>query len=288
MIVQAEARTLGELLRTTAGALATAGIELPALEARLLAGHILALTREALLAQSEGPVAVADARAVRSLAVRRERGEPLAYILGRREFWSLPLAVTADVLIPRPDSETVVETALRLLGDVERPLRILDLGTGSGCLLLALLHECRRATGIGVDRSEPALRVARGNAGRLGLAPRCAFVCADWASALAGSFDLIVSNPPYIDEQSFLRLDATVRCYEPALALRGGADGLDAYRSLAKDFSRLAVPGGLIVVETGDGQGESVAGLLAAAGLKTVCAGRDLAGRERCLAVRRE
>lgn len=287
MIIDAEAGTLGDLLRTTTRALVSAGIELPALEARVLVSRVLALSRESLLAQSGRPVSAADSNAVRSLVTRRERREPLAYIVGEREFWSLPFAVTPDVLIPRPDSETVVETALSQLGDVDRPVRILDLGTGSGCLLLALLHACRRATGIGVDRSDHALHLARSNASRLGLECRSAFICADWAAALKGSFDVIVSNPPYIDEQSFLRLDSTVRCHEPALALRGGADGLDAYRSIASDLPRLLAPGGLAAVEIGAGQGKRVAGLLAAAGLKAIAVGHDLAGHERCLAVRR-
>lgn len=287
MIIAAEAGTLGDLLRTTTRDLAAAGIELPALEARLLVGHVLALSREDLLAQSGGRVGPACVRAVRHLAARRGRDEPLAYIVGEREFWSLPFAVTPDVLIPRPDSETVVETALRFV-DVERPLRILELGTGSGCLLLALLNECRRASGIGVDLSGQALGVARGNASRLDLGGRSAFVCADWGSALRGRFDLVVSNPPYVDEHGFHCLEPTVRSHEPALALRGGTDGLDAYRLIASDLPRLLVPGGVAVVEMGAGQGESVAGLLAASGLKAIAFGRDLAGRDRCLAVRRQ
>jgi release factor glutamine methyltransferase len=281
------AATAGDLLGSTARSLGADGIALPALEARLLVGHVLGLARETLLGHPQRSVTVAEVRAVDSLAARRRRGEPLAYILGEREFWSLPFTVTADVLIPRPDSEAVVETALHHLAGVGRPLRILDLGTGSGCLLLALLRECSEATGIGIDRSEAALRLARSNARRLGFDRRCAFVCADWGAALAGSFDLIVSNPPYINDESFLHLDPAVRCYEPACALRGGADGLDAYRALGGHLARLLASGGLAVVEIGEGQRERVAGLLAGAGLKAVGVGQDLAGRERCLTFRR-
>ncbi len=260
---------------------------LPALEARLLVGHVLGLSREAMVAHPQRPVAAAEARAVDGLVARRQRGEPLAYILGEREFWSLPFAVNPDVLIPRPDSEAVVETALSHLDDRDRPVRILDLGTGSGCLLLALLHECENATGVGVDCSQAALRVARSNAGRLGLDERCSFVCANWGGGLAGRFDLIVSNPPYIDAQSFARLDPTVRCFEPAVALLAGADGLDAYRALSAHLERLLALGGLAVVELGAGQRHGVARLLAAAGLGAIAVGHDLCGHERCLTLRR-
>lgn len=280
------AATVRELLRWASRELAADGIELPALEAGLLVGHVLDMPREALLADPLRPVGVAAARSIERLVLRRRQGEPLAYILGAREFWSLPLAVSADVLIPRPDSEAVVETVLSCVPGAERRLRILDLGTGSGCLLLALLAEWPEASGVGVDRSEAAARLARGNALRLGLDRRCAFVCADWGAGLGGRFDVIVCNPPYIDDEAFGNLDPTVRCYEPTCALRGGSDGLDAYRALAGDLVRLLAPGGLAVVEVGAGQRERVAGLVAAAGLEPVGVGHDLAGHERCLAIR--
>ncbi len=279
---------LGDVLRATARALAAGGVELPALEARLLVGHALALSREALLAEADRRLSAAEASAVDELVARRRRGEPSAYITGEREFWSLPFMVSPDVLIPRADSETVVETALTRLGDAARPWRILDLGTGSGCLLLALLSECRSAFGIGLDRSQAALRIARPNAVRLGLASRSAFVCGDWAAAVGdGRFDVIVANPPYVDAASLLRLDPTVRCFEPNGALCGGADGLDAYRELAWQLPRLLAPAGFAVVEIGEGQRQAVQAILAAHGAWAFGVGRDLAGRERCLVLGR-
>lgn len=279
---------LGDLLRAAARALAAGGVELPALEARLLVGHALALPREALLAEADRRLSAAEASAVDGLVARRRRGEPSAYITGEREFWSLPFMVSPDVLIPRPDSETVVETALTHLGDPGRPLRILDLGTGSGCLLLALLSECHKAFGVGLDRSQAALRVARANAARLGLASRSAFVCGDWGGSLgSGRFDVIVANPPYIDAQSLLRLDPTVRCFEPTGALCGGADGLEAYRQLAPQLPRLLIPAGFAVIEIGEGQRQAAGSILGAHGVTAFGVGRDLGGRERCLVLGR-
>ena len=293
-IAQAEAApagqtTVGDLLRAATRALTAGGVELPALEARLLVGHALALSREALLAEPARPVSCAEAHALERLVARRRTHEPLAYILGEREFWSLPFMVSPAVLVPRPDSETLVETALSRLGEIgDGPLRILDLGTGSGCLLLALLSERATAFGVGVDRSEAALAVARANAARLGLGARSAFVCADWGSAFAeGCFDLIVANPPYIDAEGLARLEPTVRCFEPEGALSGGADGLDAYRALGPELPRLLSPSGFAVVEMGAGQLDPVARLLAGAGLRVAGVGRDLAGHDRCLVLRR-
>jgi release factor glutamine methyltransferase len=281
--------TVGELLREVTRALQASGIELPALEARLLVGHALALSREALLAEPARPVGIGETRALQSLVARRRGHEPLAYILGEREFWSLPFRVGPEVLIPRPDSETLVETALGRFGESgDQPGRILDLGTGSGCLLLALLSEIPSAFGAGVDRSEPAVTLARANAARLGLGARSVFVCADWGSAfVAGRFDLIVANPPYIDGEGLAGLEPTVRRFEPEGALSGGLDGLDAYRALASQLPRLLSPAGFAVVEIGAGQRDPVARLLAAAGLEVVAAGRDLAGHDRCLVLRR-
>ncbi|MCU0894815.1 MAG: peptide chain release factor N(5)-glutamine methyltransferase [Rhodospirillales bacterium] len=281
--------TVGELLRRATRTLQAGGIDLPALEARLLVGYALALSREALLAEPGRPVGVGEAQAVESLVARRREHEPLAYILGEREFWSLPFRVGPEVLIPRPDSETLVETALgRLGGSADQPVRILDLGTGSGCLLLALLSERASAVGVGVDRSEPAVALARANAARLGVGARSAFVCADWGAAFAdGRFDLIVANPPYVDAEGLARLEPTVRRFEPEGALSGGVDGLDAYRALAPQLSRLLSPAGFAVVEIGAGQRHPVAGVLAGAGLEVAAVGRDLAGHERCLVLRR-
>lgn len=266
-------------------ALDAAGVDLPNMEARLLVGHGLGLLPETIFAHPEREVAPAAARAVGALAERRARGEPLAYIVGEREFWSLPIRVNPAVLIPRPDTERLVEMALDLTADATRSLRILDLGTGSGCILLALLSERRTARGVGIDSSEAALGIARDNASRLGLGSRCSFVCADWGAAVSGAFDLVVVNPPYIADTSFASLDRGVRCFEPSAALRGGQDGCDAFRVILHDLPRLIGARGLAVLEVGEGQADRVASLVTSAGLDLVAVGRDLAGRDRCLAV---
>lgn len=280
-----EDQCVGDLVAAIANGLATAGVDLAILEARLLVRHGLELTAESVFAHPERSVAAAQAAAVRDLAARRGRGEPLAYILGEREFWSLPIKVSPDVLIPRPETELLVETALALAANSARPLRILDLGTGSGCILLAILSECPQARGIGVDRSPAALAVASANARRLGLVSRCGFVCAHWGTALSPAFDLIVANPPYIDDDSFLGLDRGVRSFEPEAALRGGTDGLDAFRDLGRDLPRLLGEQGRAIIEIGAGQARAVETLLAAFGLRILALGRDLAGCERCLTV---
>ena len=201
---------------------------------------------------------------------RRLRREPMAYILGEREFWSLPLRVSPAVLVPRPESETVVEAALESIADRAAPLRILDLGTGSGCLLLALLSELPHASGLGIDRSAAALAIARANAERLGLADRAAFREGDWGYGLAGPFDVIVSNPPYVARTDARNLAPEVFAFEPQEALFAGADGLDAYRALAPDCARLLAQDGVTCLEIGQGQGASVAAILRRHGLRLV------------------
>jgi release factor glutamine methyltransferase len=191
--------------------------------------------------------------------------------------------VSPAVLIPRPDSETVVEAALSLIGDRSARLRLLDLGTGSGCLLLALLSELRGATGLGTDASEAALALARANATRLGLAPRAAFGCGHWGQALAGPFDLIVSNPPYVAQADWAALQPEIREFEPRAALLAGLDGLAAYRELAPDLARLLAPDGSACLEIGAGQADAVATILHSCGLRLAGRRRDLAGIERCL-----
>jgi release factor glutamine methyltransferase len=209
----------------------------------------------------------------------------MAHILGRREFWSLDFAVTSDTLTPRPDSETLVAAVLDIVAGRDRPLGILDLGTGTGCLLLALLHELPNATGVGVDRSAAALAVALGNAQALGLAPRVQFHEGDWGEGLTGRFDVVISNPPYIVSADVPNLSPEVR-HEPRLALDGGADGLDAYRALAPHVGRLLEPAGVAVLEIGEGQAPAVEEILRTAGLKPVDRRRDLAGIERCIVAR--
>ncbi|MBI3435373.1 MAG: peptide chain release factor N(5)-glutamine methyltransferase [Proteobacteria bacterium] len=272
-------RRLADLLRA-------AGCENPQADARLLMGHALGLDHAALVAAAARELPPACVAEIAALAARRGAGEPIARIRGHREFWDMSLAVSADVLLPRPESETVVEEALALLGEARaRALRIADIGTGSGALLLALLTELPGARGIGTDCSHGALAIARTNAGATAAGARAAFVACDFGAALGCAFDLVVSNPPYIPSGDIAGLDVDVRAYDPLLALDGGRDGLDAYRAIAADAPRLIAPGGLLVLEIGIGQEARVRALLIAAGLAPAPAARnDLAGRPRALA----
>jgi len=280
------AASVADALRAAARELAAAGVDAPAREARLLLAQVLGVGVEALLGRGEAPLAAeADARFAAALARRRERA-PLAQILGRREFWSLEFGVGPEVLTPRPESETIVESALAAVGAAgrrNRPLALLDLGTGSGCLLIALLRELPAAHGLGVDASVAALARASANARSLGVAARCRFLCGDWAEALAGCFDIIVTNPPYIAAGEIAELMPEVRAHEPRAALDGGADGLDAYRRFLPSLAGLLAPGGSAHLELGAGQGPRVEALARAHGLSVRARRDDLAGIERCL-----
>ncbi len=240
-----------------------------------------------VLGHPERELSPAEDAALGALLARRKARVPTAYLLGEREFWSLPLRVSPDTLIPRPDSETVVELALASLRDRSAPCSVLDLGTGSGCLLLALLSELRNAWGVGVDLSARALTVARDNAARLGYAERARFVCGDWGGAVVGRFDLIVVNPPYVGAEAFAALAPEVAACAPRLALLSGADALACYRAVAPDVARLMAPGATAVVEVGAGQADGVAAIVADNGLVEAARRRDLGGVERCLALRR-
>jgi release factor glutamine methyltransferase len=259
-----------------------AGIDSAALDARMLTGEALRLDLTALVAQGPRQLTADDAARLDAFARRRLTGEPVARILGRKEFWGLPLKLSADTLVPRPDTETVVEAALEILraeGRVRAPLRIADLGTGSGAILLALLTELPNATGIGTDLSAAAIDTAKANSQHLGLAPRADFMVGDYAGGLSGLFDLIVSNPPYIRSADIASLAPEVRDHDPHLALDGGADGLEAYRRIVPQASGLLSSGGLLVLEIGQGQDGDVAQLVAAAGLTVAGPTRaDLAG----------
>jgi release factor glutamine methyltransferase len=233
------------------------------LDARLLVAAALGADGGQLALLDERPVTPAEAAAAWRLTERRLAGEPVSRILGRRAFWSFDLLLGPDTLDPRPDTETVVEAALEPIRSVAAPA-ILDLGTGSGAILLALLGELPEATGIGVDLS--AVAVARENARRLGLAARARFVVGNWGESIAGRFDAIVANPPYIRSADIPGLAPEVRSHDPLLALDGGADGLAAYRSIVADLGRLLKPGGFAVFEVGQGQAAEVAALAALAG----------------------
>lgn len=282
----AESPSYDALLRDTAVALTAAGIDNVRFEARLLLSHAAGLAIEQLVSRGRDAAPAAVATTLRELTARRLRREPMAYILGEREFWGLPFKVSPAVLVPRPDSETVIETVLDLLPDRSRPLRIVDLGLGSGCLLLTLLREYPQATGVGIDASEAALAVAQANAEALGVAPRARLAADDWREAgwaerLEGPFDLLVSNPPYIETATVESLMPEVARHEPRLALDGGTDGLAAYRVIAASAPRLVVRGGWAVVEGGEGQAADIAALFAAAGFAAQAARKDLGGVDR-------
>lgn len=278
------ATSVGGALSAARQRLAAAGIEQAGLEARLLLAEVIGGDIAMLIGHPERPLAQSESERLETVLCRRLRREPLAYILGRREFWSLPLAVDQHTLIPRPDSETLVEVALSLAAD-RADLRVVDLGTGSGCLLLALLNERPDAWGVGMDIDEGAIRLARDNARMLGLEGRAMFVRGDWAQALCGAFDLVVANPPYIADDEWAELDAGVRDYEPARALRAGADGLDAYRRILPQLPLLLAPGGLAVVEVGGHAATVLPPLVQQAGLEIIEMRLDLSGRRRCLAI---
>lgn len=263
-----------------------AGLDTPDLDARILVGYALALDHAALAAQADRPLTDAEAAAVVALAGRRLNREPVARIVGTKEFWGLPFMLNADTLVPRPETETVVEAALAVLGDTRGgALRIADLDTGSGALLLALLSELPEAQGVGTDISAGALACARTNAAALGLADRTAFVACDHGAALVGPFDLILANPPYVASGDIASLQAEVRDFDPRRALDGGADGLAAYRTIAGDAQRLLAPGGVLVLELGAGQRDAVVSLTAAAGFALTAIRDDLSGVPRAAAV---
>jgi release factor glutamine methyltransferase len=276
------APTIESCIAAAADRLKAAGIDQPRREGRLLLAHALGIDPAAVIGHPEYPVP--DRDGFLALVERRAGGVPMAQILGRREFWSLDFRVTADTLDPRPDSETLVEAALAALADRRGDaLSVLDLGTGTGCLLLAVLSELPRAEGIGVDLSQSAARVARENAQRLGLDARCRFLVGDWAAALDARFDLILSNPPYIPRGEISALQREVAQFEPLLALDGGLDGLDAYRCLADLLPRLLRPGGVAVLEVGAGQWAPVAAIVEGAGVAVAAAVHDLSGMARCV-----
>ncbi len=269
---------LAQWLRSATARLAAVS-DTPRLDAELLAAHLLDLSRESLILALPR---LATPEGLDALLARRLAHEPIAHITGLRDFWTLTLRVTRDTLVPRPDSETLIEAAIAHFAGRPGPRRILDLGTGSGALLLAALDVWRDATGLGVDLSAEALAVARENAGRAAMAGRADFRLGDWASGIDAQFDLVLCNPPYISQGTMLPPD--VRDYEPASALFGGVDGLDAYRSLAEQLRPLLADGGIALFEIGFDQGESAGALFRSAGF-LVRVMPDLAGRSRALAV---
>jgi len=278
------AETVGEALARSGRLLTEAGIDGARLDARLLMAHAIGTSPERVFGQPERRLNAAERDRFRALVEARCARQPLAQIVGAREFWSLEFAVSSDTLIPRPDSETLIETALAAFPDKHADLDFLDLGTGSGCLLLALLYERPGASGLGIDISEAALNVARANARALGLDDRAHFVVEDWTTGLGDErFDLIVCNPPYIAESDRHTLMPEVAGFEPHLALFAGSDGLDAYRALVPRMAGKLKPGGRVFFEVGIGQAGTVAHMLKRAGFRDIAVGKDLAGIERCV-----
>jgi release factor glutamine methyltransferase len=280
--------TVGDALNRAAARLDAAGCATARLDARVLLAHVLNADAAALPLRRDDPLDTAAVRAFETLIDRREAREPVAHLTGIKGFWAHDFVVSADVLTPRPDSETLVETALAAVA-ADAPARVLDLGTGSGCLLLSVLAERPRARGVGIDTSRAALAVARANADRLGLADRVRFEAGAFAdaapAALGGPFDAVLANPPYIPSAEIDAL-APELAYEPRAALDGGADGYDAYRALAPRLPALLAAGGAAVFEVGDGQADAVAGLLCGAGLSVGAPVRDLGGIARCVVAR--
>ena len=277
-------------MRDTAVALTAAGIDNARFEARLLLAQASGLTIEQLVARGGDEVPGNLAETARSLTARRVRREPMAYILGEREFWGLPFKVSPAVLVPRPDSETLIEAVLSLMPDRARAWRILDLGLGSGCLLLTLLREYPQARGVGLEASAEALAVAQENANALGVADRAQLIEGDWRrtgwaeallQALGGPFDLVVSNPPYIASAAVPKLMPEVSSFEPRLALDGGAEGFDAYQVIIAASPRLVTAGGFMAVEAGEGQASEITRTFAAAGLTPRPPWKDLGGIDR-------
>lgn len=285
MTVMMQASTIASARRALKELLAQAGIDEAEADARLLIEYALGVDRTTVMTRGERALTPEEIKKIDALAARRLKREPVARIIGAKEFWSLPLAIDSSVLVPRPETETVVELALDMIGNVRRTerLHILDIGIGSGALLLALLSELPRAIGTGTDISEGALQVARANARRLGLASRCEFINCDMTAGVQGLFDLIVSNPPYVAQNDISGLAPEVRDHDPTIALDGGPDGLDCYRAIAAQAPRLLAPGGRLVVELGVGQERAVSGLFSEAGLTAGETRRDLAGIPRAL-----
>ncbi|MBT5374932.1 MAG: peptide chain release factor N(5)-glutamine methyltransferase [Rhodospirillaceae bacterium] len=265
-----------------------AGIPSPRQEGRLLLADALSVSPEKLVLEPGLSLQEAEYARFEAALEKREKRMPMAQVLGRREFWSRSFKVTADTLDPRPDSETLISSVLSAFPDQDAPLRLLDLGTGTGCLLLTLLSEYPQASGLGIDLSDAACRVAVENATSLGLASRVIFAVGDWGRGLDGTYDVIVSNPPYIPEAEIETLAAEVADFEPRLALSGGADGLACYRDLMPDITRLLAPGGGAFLEIGQGQAGDVSALAETEGMALVSEIPDLSGIVRCLALVRD
>jgi len=274
--------TLQTLLNEATLKLREAGVDNPRLDARILLAQAMGRPSQHAL-DPASQLDTGQRASFERLIRRRAMREPLAYIVGHKEFWSIDFDVGPGVLVPRPESETIIEELTRLVPDRNTALELLDLGTGSGCLLLAALFEYPRAKGTGIDSSPQALTWARRNVAKLGLGERCVLCSGDWRGTLNGGYDAILANPPYISTGEIAALAPEVSRYEPVPALDGGPDGLAAYREIAARIAPLLKPGGVLLAEIGEGQGAQVESILAAAGLETERIVEDLARIPRCV-----
>ncbi|MDX2074417.1 MAG: peptide chain release factor N(5)-glutamine methyltransferase [Alphaproteobacteria bacterium] len=280
MMVREELQRASHLLKN-------AGIDTAALDARLLLQYLLGVSREALALQPDRLLTSAQAAQFEALMARRIAREPISQILGKREFWGLEFAVTQDTLTPRPDTETLITALLAHQPNRSTPLNILDLGTGTGCLLLSALSEYPLSSGLGVDLSEAALAVARRNAEALGLKNRAIFKKSDWNSQINGVWDVVLGNPPYIPTEEIPQLLPEVADYEPVLALDGGDDGLHCYRTITRFLPRILAGEGVALLEVGAGQAGDVVEMAITQGLKIAQVAKDLAGIERCVVIKK-
>jgi release factor glutamine methyltransferase len=278
--------TIGFALTEAAAALAAAGFGDPRRHARRLLAAALGLSAVDVFAHPETALGTAEEARVAAMLRRMIAHEPLSRIVGKREFWGLEFRLSADTLDPRPESESVIEAVLSRLPDRAQSYRFLDLGTGTGCLLLALLSEFPQAVGVGIDIAPGAAATARDNARRLGLGERAHFTVGDWARAIAGRFDAVIANPPYIPTPALPELMPEVRDHDPKRALDGGADGLKAYRAIAADLPRVLLPDGLFAAEIGVGQAKAVVAILEQNGVGIDGFAADLGGVIRCIVAR--
>jgi release factor glutamine methyltransferase len=274
---------LRELLRQQSMLLRTVSGDLAALEARLLLCKVLDCTRADLISNPDRLVSSDQQTQYEALIARRLQREPIAKICGEKEFWGLPFKVTTDTLDPRPDTETLIEAVLGQVKGGKSAARMLDLGTGSGCILLTLLHELRDSEGVGVDFSDAALAVAQENAVRLQLGDRASFTQSDWGDKVEGLFDIIVTNPPYITDDDYEGLSADVHDYDPKLALVGGPDGLDCYRKIAPVIHKHLAPNGFFAMEMGINQERPLEQIITEHDLDVLEIRKDLAGIIRCI-----
>ncbi len=280
--------TLATLRKKIEVRLRKKGIEEAPLDARLLISHIIPVTEIDFAINADQTVSNEQQNLIDILVQKREKRIPMSQIFGEKEFWSLSFKVTRDTLTPRPDSETLIEVALNEFEDKNATLSILDLGTGSGCLLLTLLSELKNATGLGIDVSASAIKVANENATNLSLNNRATFLKSDWFEKLSKTkkFDLIIANPPYIGLNEKPELTPEVCEHEPYSALFAGEEGLDDYRIIAADISSYMSEKSIIILEIGYRQSSAVKDIFEQKGFKNINVFQDLGGRDRCLLIR--